>query len=119
VGLLAQEDHLFNIEKKVFDFMVIVPLDAGEKASHRDELSFVGDGLVTLETWGVGNEAACREAFRTPRRRDILLYNDVEGGVVLVDITGKTTDLNEGRLAQRKVLWWSEGNKLYCVVSAQ
>ncbi|KAJ7250944.1 hypothetical protein C8J57DRAFT_1238812 [Mycena rebaudengoi] len=44
VGLLAKEDHLVNVEKKVFDCMVIVPLDAGEKAGHRDKLSFVGDG---------------------------------------------------------------------------
>ncbi|KAJ7210602.1 hypothetical protein C8J57DRAFT_1257160 [Mycena rebaudengoi] len=88
VGLLAQEDHLVNVEKKVFD------------SSHRDKLSFVGLGLVTLETWGVGNEAVHREAFCTPHCRDILLYNDVEGGSVLVDITGKTADLSEGRPQQ-------------------
>jgi hypothetical protein len=96
---------LVNVEKKLFDCMVIVPLDAGEKASHRDKLPFVGDGLVILETWGVGNEAVRRKVFCTPCCRDILLYNDLEGGVFLVDISGKTGNLNEGRLAEkRKVL---------------
>ena len=96
---------MVNVEKEVFDCVVIVPLDAGEKASHRDKLSFVRDGFIILETWGIGNEAARRKGFWTPRRRDILFDNDVEGGVILVDITGKTADLNEGRLAERKVLW--------------
>jgi hypothetical protein len=79
----------------MFDRAVIVPLDAGEKASHRYEFPLAGNWAVFLETWCVGNHAADWKAFRIPRCQDILLCNDLE-------------DLNEGWLTEGKVLRRSE-----------
>jgi hypothetical protein len=51
------KDYLVNIDSEVF-YMAVVPLNTGEKTSHRNKLVFRWNGFVLQEAWGVGNEAA-------------------------------------------------------------
>jgi hypothetical protein len=65
----------------VFDHVVLILLDAGEKTSHRYKLSLAGDKFELLETWCIGNEASSGKTLNIPSCTHVLLCHEVEGTI--------------------------------------
>jgi hypothetical protein len=99
--------------------VVLIPFDAGEKTSHRYKLSLTGDRFELLETWCIENEASSGKTLDIPSCPHVLLCHDVEGTIVFVHISGKTTherrEVGRGRSSLGIYLTWKRDLLLNCL----